>query len=276
MSSSFKLTIARELRPNELPSDEQVVTAGREVLEASKGWKKGKVYQKNTVRTYSRSKGPGDGASWYCRVSEHTAAEGNVRRIIPLSGSGYDDDEYDRYIDVVKKATLIKKVSATQEIWSSYYEFPSFGVSPRVFTVLQVTCYEPSSPRTGLIISIPVDLTGEPELAKLEERGVKGRYVSVESLTELPSGKTEWRMATSSSPGGRIPTLLVENTMASAISADVPHFLKWFQTVRGATETNEGVPTVSTASDLDAAVNVPPVNEPAVVGLGTANAVEVR
>ncbi len=137
----------------------------------------------------------------------------------------------------MKKATLIKKISTTQEIWSSYYEFPSFGVSPRVFTVLQVTHYEPSSPRTGcvnsaraapfyltqlsdsLFISIPVDLTSEPELAKLEERGVKGRYVSVESLTELPSGKTEWRMATSSSPGGRIPALLVENTMASTISA---------------------------------------------------------
>ena len=167
---------------------------------------------------------------------------------------------------------MIKKISATQEIWSSYYEFPSFGVSPRVFTVLQVTHYEPSSPRTGcvnsaslfcstspplsgsLFISIPVDLTSDPELAKLEEKGIRARYVSVECLTELPSGKTEWRMATSSSPGGRIPTFLVNNTMASTISAvsipegvlvlrivtcnmgyqDVPHFLKWFQTVRAA------------------------------------------
>ena len=56
-----------------------------------------------------------------------------------------------RYMDVVKKATLIKKISATQEIWSLYYEFSSFGVSPRVFTVLQVTHYEPSSPRTGCV-----------------------------------------------------------------------------------------------------------------------------
>lgn len=71
----------------------------------------------------------------------------------------------------------------------------------------------------SLFISIPLDLTGEPELAKLEEKGVKGRYVSVECLTELPSGKTEWRMATSSSPGGSIPAFLVNNTMASAISA---------------------------------------------------------
>jgi hypothetical protein len=132
---------------------------------------------------------------------------------------------------------LIKKISATQEIWSSYYEFPSIGVSPRVFTVLQVKHCDSNSPRTGyvilsallrslltqlsisLFISIPVDLTSDPELAKLEEKGVRGRYVSVECIKELPNGKTEWRMATSSSPGGRLPALVVEKTMPSTISA---------------------------------------------------------
>jgi hypothetical protein len=142
-----------------------------------------------------------------------------------------------RYIEVVKKATLVKKISATQEIWTMYYEFPSFGVSSRVFTVLQVTHYdESSSPRTGcvrpsprcprsltpfwdsLFISIPIDLSSDPELAKLEEHRVKGRYVSVEAIKELPSGNTEWRMATSGHPGGRIPTFLVESSMASSIS----------------------------------------------------------
>ena len=72
---------------------------------------------------------------------------------------------------------------------------------------------------TSLFISIPIDLTSDPELAKFEEKGVKGRYVSVESIQELPNGNTEWRMATSSSPGGRIPTFVVESSMASSISA---------------------------------------------------------
>lgn len=35
-------------------------------------WKQGKAYQKNTVKTFHRSKGPKDGAGWYSRVSEHT------------------------------------------------------------------------------------------------------------------------------------------------------------------------------------------------------------
>jgi Protein of unknown function (DUF3074) len=70
----------------------------------------------------------------------------------------------------------------------------------------------------SIFVSIPVDLSSDPELAKLEEKGVKGRYVSVESIKELSGGNTEWRMATSSSPGGRIPTFVVESTMASSIS----------------------------------------------------------
>ena len=56
-----------------------------------------------------------------------------------------------RYIEAVKKATLVKKISATQEIWTMYYEFSSFGISPRVFTVLQVTHYDSSDPKTGCV-----------------------------------------------------------------------------------------------------------------------------
>lgn len=111
MSSSFKLTIARELRLNglsnisqnafdyglianaELPSDEQVIAAAREVLEASKGWKKGKAYQKNTVQTYSRPKGPGDGAPWYSRVSEHTAAEATFDEFWSKIGTDHSENE---------------------------------------------------------------------------------------------------------------------------------------------------------------------------------------
>lgn len=62
---------------------------------------------------------------------------------------------------------------------------------------------------SSIIVSIPIDLTGD-ELAKLEEKGVKGRYVSVERIMELEDGNIEWRMATSSTPGGSIPSMFVE------------------------------------------------------------------
>ena len=67
-------------------------------------------------------------------------------------------------------------------------------------------------------MSIPVDVTEDPEYAKLEEKGVKGRYVSVERLQELDNAKVEWRMATSSTPGGNIPQFVADSSMASTIS----------------------------------------------------------
>jgi hypothetical protein len=51
-----------------------------------------------------------------------------------------------------------------------------------------------------IIVSIPIDLTSDPndaDLAKLEEKGTKGRYCSVERLTETEHGKVEWRCVSS-------------------------------------------------------------------------------
>lgn len=75
-------------------------------------------------------------------------------------------------------------------------------------------------------MSIPIDLSssGDEELANLEEKGVKGRYASVECISELADGNTEWRMATSSTPGGSIPSFIVESTMAGKI-AQVLYFV---------------------------------------------------
>lgn len=72
-----------------------------------------------------------------------------------------------------------------------------------------------------IIVSLAIDLSskGDEDLLKLEEKGVKGRYVSVERIMELDNGNTEWRMATSSTPGGYLPNFLVESTMAKTIAA---------------------------------------------------------
>ncbi|OJA09164.1 hypothetical protein AZE42_11156 [Rhizopogon vesiculosus] len=91
-----------------------------------------------------------------------------------------------------------------------YYTF-SPTVSPRVFTVLRTIHLDESSPRTGMVVSIPIDFSGlsDEELANLEEKSTKGR-----------------------TPGGSIPSFIAESSIAGQISADVPRFLKWFHTVR--------------------------------------------
>jgi hypothetical protein len=135
-------------------------------------------------------------------------------------------------------------ISPAQSISTLYYTFPP-PVSPRVFTVLQVVHLSETSPRTGsvgvilvlsidnkhstchrIVVSIPIDLSDEDELLKLEEKGVKGFYVSVERLQESQDGKVIWEMATSSTPNGII-RFFAERMIPSQISA-VCHSLYFF------------------------------------------------
>jgi len=72
----------------------------------------------------------------------------------------------------------------------------------------------------SIIVSIPIDPTslGDGALATPQLKGVQGRYVSVERLLELEDGRTEWKMATSSDPGGLIPSFLAESMLPSKIA----------------------------------------------------------
>jgi hypothetical protein len=77
----------------------------------------------------------------------------------------------------------------------------------------------------SIVVQIPLDLSEDKELAGLEERGVHGWYVSAERLLQLENGETEWRMAVSSTPGGKIPSFISEMSLPGQI-ADVnlhPH-----------------------------------------------------
>jgi len=134
------------------------------------------------------------------------------------------------FIHEIKKVALIKKISPNQSVWTSYHTF-SPPISPRVFTVLQTTHFDEVN-RTGLIVSLPIDLSDEPAFAQLEEHGARGRYTSVERLREMSDGKIEWIMATSSTPGGNIPQFIVDRNMAGKISDDVPYFLNWLKSTR--------------------------------------------
>ncbi|CCM04719.1 uncharacterized protein FIBRA_06907 [Fibroporia radiculosa] len=219
---------------SELPSEETLVSLGQALLDSTPSWKQGKTYQKGIVKTCSRPKGPQDGAPWHCRLSEHTPEDATFDEFWSKLGVDKAQNEM-QYIPDIKKVTLVSQISPTQAVWTLYYTFPP-PVSPRIFTVLQTMYLDTTSPKTGIIVSVPVDLSGDPDLLKLEEKGVKGRYVSVERLKELDNGNVEWRMATSSTPGGKIPSFIAESSMDSTISQDVTHFLHWFHSVRSKSE----------------------------------------
>ncbi|KAJ7940463.1 hypothetical protein B0H13DRAFT_2299465 [Mycena leptocephala] len=216
------------VKPSAIPSDEEVMKAADALLESMSSWKEGKTYNKQ-VKTYSRAKAPEDGAAWHARFSIHKPEEATFAQMWSKLGEDKALNEKE-FIPNIKKVAKVKEISATQNIWTLYYTFPP-PVSPRVFTVVQITRVNESSPRSGTIVSIPVDLTEDQDLAKLEEKGVRGRYVSVERILELEDGSIEWRMGTSSTPGGSIPTYFVERSLAGQIAEDVPHFMKWLHSL---------------------------------------------
>jgi len=226
---SYQLSITA-LKPQEIPSEDTIIALGKDLLDSTAAWKKGKTFAKGKVLTLSRPKGPADGAPWHCRVSEHTKEDATFDEFWGKLGVNKAVNEKE-FIGPVKKVAQVKRISETQSIWTLYYTFPP-PISPRVFTVLQTVHLVKSSPKSGIIVSIPIDLSVDEELAKIEEKGTKGRYVSVERLLELEDGQVEWRMATSSLPGGNIPSFVSEHSMPGQIAADVPHFLKWFHTAR--------------------------------------------
>ena len=46
--------------------------------------------------------------------------------------------------------------------------------------------------RISTIVSVPIDLSSDPDLASLEEKGVRAIYTSVERLQETEDGKVDW------------------------------------------------------------------------------------
>jgi len=175
------------------------------------------------------------------------------------------------YIPEIKKATLLRTISPTQSIWSLYYKLTP-PVSNRVFTVLQTVHLEGGengTPREGWIISIPVDVSEDPEMKAKEEKSVKGRYCSVELIKESKDGLVEWSMATSSTPGGMIPQYFTEKSIPSQIYKDVPHFVHWLKQLKAAEPVESAVEPVNESPAAPPAEVVPPAEQASEVATQT-------
>lgn len=75
--SSFLLS-GVPIKLSEIPPEDAIIAAGKEILASSSNWKSGKTFQK-VVKTSTYSPSPKDGkggAKWVCRFSEHTRDEG--------------------------------------------------------------------------------------------------------------------------------------------------------------------------------------------------------
>jgi len=225
---------ATPLKPSELPPEDKVIQAGRELIEATLNWKSNGSFAKGVVTGYVHPKDADDDQPWFCRVSEHSAEEASFDEF--WFGLGTNKPEHEKkFVHVVDDVVQLKKISDTVAIWSIHYHFAP-PISNRAFTVAQFIQLDlTSTKRTGFVVSIPVDVhtdAGDAELAKSDFKGVRGRYVSIERVQERDDGKVEWRMATSSTPGGNIPNFIVQKSTPGQVANDVPMFLKWLHSER--------------------------------------------
>lgn len=223
--TSFNLNVT-PIKVQEIPSEDILLQSGKELIEASQSWKQGKAYCKGLVRGISAPKGSDDEEPWFGRVSVHEPDSVSFDEF--WFGLGTNKPEHEaKFVHNIDGKKLLKRISDRAEIWNVHYKF-SPPISNRTFTVLQVIGLDPSSPkRSGLIVSVPIDVSSDPEMANSEIIGTRGRYVSVERIQELEDGKVEWRMVTSSTPGGSIPGFMVHSSLPGQIANDVPLFLAW-------------------------------------------------
>jgi Protein of unknown function (DUF3074) len=81
-----------------------------------------------------------------------------------------------------------------------------------------------------IVITLPIDLSSksDKDLAEVEEKGVRGRYLSVEHIHEVDGDKIEWRRLVCVNPGGMIPKCWATR---NALSRMVEVFLGRFPTL---------------------------------------------
>ena len=67
------------------------------------------------------------------------------------------------------------------------------------------------------MITLPIDLSSksEKDLAEMEEKGVRGHYLSVEHIHEVDDDKIEWRRLVCVDPGGMIPRFWANRNILS-------------------------------------------------------------
>ncbi|KIM20132.1 hypothetical protein M408DRAFT_334124, partial [Serendipita vermifera MAFF 305830] len=218
-----------------LPSNEVLLKVMVPLLEESESWPLGKVVtdtKRNVnVQTFSRKKTPKDAAMWHGRVSDHP--KDTVGGFEPFwNGVGVDHTINEKeYIYEVNRCKPLKLYSDDREIWMVHYAL-SPPTSHRQFTFLITTHLETNSEtglRTGYVMSIPVDTSSDPELKQQEYTATKGAYSAIERVKEMPDESVNWRMITTSTPGGWVPQFLAELSIPGQIAKDVSHFLAWLE-----------------------------------------------
>ncbi|CAE6436204.1 unnamed protein product [Rhizoctonia solani] len=173
---------------NNIPPLNILLEAANALLASSVRWPPGKTYYDGMVQTFSHKEA--SGPNWHGRLSYHPAEQGTFHEFWEVIGTRHCQAQEEFVPELVSANHLEPFLDGDYNGWTYHYTY-SPPVSPRTFTVLLATSLDDKPPRQAWAINIPFDVGDNEGLKALEERGVRGRFTSVDRLLEV-DGKVEW------------------------------------------------------------------------------------
>jgi len=219
-SYEFSLT---PVHKNNIPPFNVLLQAANALLASSVRWPPGKTYYDGTVQTFTQ-KSP-SGPNWHGRLSYHPIEQGTFAEFWEVIGVRHCQAQEEYVPELVSATHLEPYMDGDYDAWTFHYNY-SPPLSPRTFTVLLASSLDDKPPRQGWVISIPFDVGENEGLKALEEKGVRGRFTTVERLLEV-DGKVEWMAVTMNQIGGSIPNFISERGMPKQFSERVGQVLEY-------------------------------------------------
>ncbi|CAE6464633.1 unnamed protein product [Rhizoctonia solani] len=197
---------------NNIPPLNVLLESANALLASTVRWPPGKTYYDGLVQTFSHKEA--SGPNWHGRLryidmcflldaleltthttyvlypSYHPIEHGTFHEFWEVIGTRHCQAQEEYVPELVSAAHLEPYVEGDYNGWTYHYSY-SPPVSPRTFTVLLATSLDDKPPRQGWVINIPFDVGDNEGLKALEEKGVRGRFTSVDRLLEV-DGKVEW------------------------------------------------------------------------------------
>ncbi|KAB5591953.1 hypothetical protein CTheo_4585 [Ceratobasidium theobromae] len=260
--SNYEFSLA-PITKNNIPPLAVLIESANALLASSVRWPPGKTFCNGLVQTFSH-KEP-SGPNWHGRLSYHPIEHGTfhdfwqvigsssqfhtLQALIACNISGVRHSQaQEEYVPELVSATHLEPfLDGDYNGWTYHYTY-SPPVSPRTFTVLLATVLDDKPPRQGWVINIPFDVGDNEGLKALEEKGVRGRFTSVERLLEV-NDQVEWMGVTMYQIGGSIPNFISERQMPKQLAERVPQVLEYMD-ARRAGQSGRKPKLVSRSSSL--------------------------
>ncbi|CAE6387060.1 unnamed protein product [Rhizoctonia solani] len=214
---------------NNIPPLNVLIESANALLASTVRWPPGKTYYDGMVQTFSHKEA--SGPNWHGRLSYHPIEQGTFHEFWEVIGTRHCQAQEEYVPELVSAAHLEPYLDGDYNGWTYHYSYAP-PVSPRTFTVLLATSLDDKPPRQGWAINLPFDVGDNEGLKALEEKGVRGRFTSVDRLLEV-DGKVEWiqhqdnlflsrgRSVMMYQIGGSIPNFISERGMPRQLAERV-------------------------------------------------------